>query len=78
MKTLENEVFNELNRLNACYTYPSLNGFVVYVDTASGNTVIYAEGFEVKADTDVLEALRCLPDEAGANAVCAALEKYEI
>lgn len=74
---MENEIFNELNRLGVCYEYPSLVGFVVFVDRVSGDTVVYAEGFEIKADAVVLETLRRLPEKAGFSAVCEALEPLE-
>lgn len=78
MKSFDDEIFNELDRLGACYEYPAWDGFIVYMDQANRCPVIYAEGYEIKADMAVLETLRRLPDKAGVDAVYDALEQYEI
>ncbi|MEK5420172.1 hypothetical protein [Paenibacillus sp. FSL L8-0708] len=77
MKKLEDLIFSELDRLNACYAYGSEDGFIVYTDKAKGSTVIYAEGFTVLVDDNILEVLRRLPTKAGAKAVYDALDPYE-
>lgn len=77
MKKLEDLIFSELDRLNACYAYGSEDGFIVYTDKVKGITVIYAEGFTVLVDGNILEVLRRLPTKAGAKAVYDAISPYE-
>ena len=77
MEKLEDLIFSELDRLNAYYAYGSEDGFIVYTDKAKGSPVIYAEGFTVMVDDNILEVLRTLPTKAGAEAVYDAIAPYE-
>ncbi|RED86196.1 hypothetical protein [Cohnella phaseoli] len=73
---LYENAWSELARIGACYEYPSWDGLVV-LRNAAQEPVLYQAGYEVVVSSDVLEALKALPDKAGVQAVYDALEQYE-
>lgn len=72
---LADQVYLELERLGAYYSYGARDGFVVF-ENSRKETIIYQEGFEVIANNAVVEALKGLPDGAGAGAVYDALGPF--